>query len=213
MKRRICNYANASNKPAFKDAMYQRGQFYIKETSKQRGDRRRYAVYMNDDLLGLGGSLARVKRFVNTLYKKYPFAVTIDDDMVKVIRRAGKVAQMDMRPDFKDTIASMLEQIDAASKRRKAQSRKNGTPGAEKSTAAKPKAKAKVKKLTKLTATRWKKFKTDSERARMKADKSDLLKINRELSEYASTGVPKISKLLAENRQAIEFINQQGRLF
>ena len=127
MKRRICNYANASNKPAFEDAMYQRGQFYIKETSKQRGDRRRYAVYMNDDLLGLGGSLARVKRFVNTLYKKYPFAVTIDDDMVKAIRKAGKVAQMDMRPDFKDTISSMLEQIDAASKRKASRAAKKST--------------------------------------------------------------------------------------
>lgn len=148
MKRRICNYANASNKPAFKDAMYQRGQFYIKETSKQRGDRRRYAVYMNDDLLGLGGSLARVKRFVNTLYKKYPFAVTIDDDMVKVIRRAGKVAQMDMRPDFKDTISSMLEQIDAASKRKKAQGRGKRTPKADKTIATKSKPKAKPKKPT-----------------------------------------------------------------
>ena len=148
MKRRICNYANASNKPAFADAMYQRGQFYIKETSKQRGDRRRYAVYMNDDLLGLGGSLARVKRFVNTLYKKYPFAETIDDDMVKVIRRAGKVAQMDMRPDFKDTISSMLEQIDAASKRKRARGRKNQAPKAEKTTAAKSKPKPKPKKPT-----------------------------------------------------------------
>jgi hypothetical protein len=103
---------------------------------------------MNDDLLGLGGSLARVKRFVNTLYKKYTFAVTIDDDMVKVIRRAGKVAQMDMRPDFKDTISSMLEQIDAASKRKKAQGRKNQAPGAEKTTAAKSKPKPKPKKPT-----------------------------------------------------------------
>ena len=134
MKRRICNYANASNKPAFEDAMYQRGQFYIKETSKQRGDRRRYAVYMNDDLLGLGGSLARVKRFVNTLYKKYPFAVTIDDDMVKVIRRAGKVAQMDMRPDFKDTISSMLEQVQA--RRERMNEQKTGA-AAKKSTAKK----------------------------------------------------------------------------
>ena len=144
MKRRICNYANASNKPAFPDAMYQRGQFYIKETSKQRGDRRRYAVYMNDDLLGLGGSLARVKRFVNTLYKKYPFAVTIDDDMVKVIRRAGKIAQMDMRPDFKDTISSMLEQIDAASKRKADRAAKKSTgkkaPGAAKKPTGKKRA-------------------------------------------------------------------------
>ena len=137
MKRKICNYANASNETARKGALYQRGQFYIMQQSNRRGDRRRYVVFMNDDMLGLGGSLARIKRFVNVLYKKYPFAVTIDDDMVKAIRKAGKVAQMDMRPDFKDTISSMLEDVKA---RRERMNKRDAEAAAKKSTGTKRQA-------------------------------------------------------------------------
>ena len=99
-RRRLCNYAHASEEVPQKGAMYQRGQFYIVEDNKRKGDRRRYRVMINDSLLGFGGSLVRVKRFVNDMYKGFPFAEDVGDDMADKVRRFGRRAQMEIRPQF-----------------------------------------------------------------------------------------------------------------
>jgi hypothetical protein len=95
-KRPLCNYANASNETAREGAIYQRGQYYIIQNNNRRGDRRRYGVYLNDDLIGLGGSLVRLKRFVNDMYREYPFETEVNEGLDKV-KRFGRRAQMTMR--------------------------------------------------------------------------------------------------------------------
>lgn len=100
-KRKICNFANASEEVPIKGAMYQRGQFYIIEDNKRKGDRRRYRVMINESLLGFGGSLVRVKRFVNDMYKAFPFAEDVGEDMADKVKRFGRRAQMELRPSFK----------------------------------------------------------------------------------------------------------------
>ena len=208
MPRKLCNYANASSETPKKGALYQRGQYYIIENNDRKGDRRRYSVFINDSMIGMGGSLARMKRFVNQMYGSFPFETDVSESIEKKVKTFSRLAQRTLRSEMKP---SRVKAVSVPATKSKATPKKN--PGAKKtkplvSESLKPKPKP-----NKLTATRWKKFKTDSERARMKADESELLKINRELSEYPSTGVPKIGRLLTENRQAIEFINQQGRLF
>jgi len=99
-KRRICNYAYASQETPRKNAMYQRGQFYIVERNNRRGDRRRYAAYINDSLLGFGGSLVRVKRFINDAYKAFPFAEDVTQEMQQKIQRFARRAQMQLRDSF-----------------------------------------------------------------------------------------------------------------
>ena len=99
-KRRLCNYANASNETARDGAIYQRGQYYIIENNNRRGDRRRYAAYLNDDLIGFGGSLVRVKRFINDMYKDYPFETEVNEGLEKV-KRFARRAQMTLRTELK----------------------------------------------------------------------------------------------------------------
>lgn len=99
-KRRLCNYANASNEIARDGAIYQRGQYYIVENNNRRGDRRRYAAYLNDDLIGFGGSLVRVKRFINDMYKDYPFETEVNEGLEKV-KRFARRAQMTLRTELK----------------------------------------------------------------------------------------------------------------
>ena len=206
MPRKLCNYANASSETPKKGALYQRGQYYIIENNDRKGDRRRYSAYINDSMIGMGGSLARMKRFINQMYAAFPFETDVSESMEAKTKSFARLAQMTLRSEMKPSKAKTVSVPATKSKAtpKKNQAVKKTKPPVSESPKPKP---------NKLTATRWKKFKTDSERARMKADKSELSKINRELSEYPSTGVPKIGRLLTENRQAIEFINQQGRLF
>jgi len=132
-KRKLCNFANASEEVPVKGAMYQRGQFYIVEDNKRKGDRRRYRVMINDSFLGFGGSLVRVKRFVNDMYKAFPFAEDVGEDMADKVKRFGRRAQMELRPSFKPN-----------KQKSKSAGKKTGRPSASKKssgkrTAAQPK--------------------------------------------------------------------------
>jgi len=129
MKRKICNYANASNETTRKGAIYQRGQYYIIQNNDRPKDQRKYGVYINDSLIGLGGSLVRVKRFVNDLYLAYPFATDVDESLDKIPRLA-KRAQLQLRPSMQPS---------------KAEPKAKKAPKAQKSTKAKTKAKPKAK--------------------------------------------------------------------
>jgi len=124
-KRPLCNYANASNETTRKGAIYQRGQYYIIENNTRKGDRRRYGAYINDSLIGLGGSLVRLKRFVNDMYKEYPFEVDVNEGLEKVPKFARR-AQMTLRTSLKP-------------------SQVKTSPGATKPQAKKAKAKPKAK--------------------------------------------------------------------
>jgi hypothetical protein len=125
-KRKLCNFAHASEEVPVKGAMYQRGQFYIIEDNKRKGDRRRYRVMINDSLLGFGGSLVRVKRFVNDMYKAFPFAEDVGDDMADKVKRFGRRAQMELRPSFKPN-----------KQKSKTAGKKTGRPSASKKSAGK----------------------------------------------------------------------------
>jgi len=145
-KRRICNYAYASQETPRKNAIYQRGQFYIVERNQRRGDRRRYAAYINDSLLGFGGSLVRVKRFINDAYKAFPFASDVNQEMTQKIQRFARRAQMQLRDSF---APSKMETQKRASQKKNQDTKRKQSTG--KQPAALPTMSAAQKNLAKST--------------------------------------------------------------
>lgn len=213
-KRRLCNYANASNEIARDGAIYQRGQYYIVENNTRRGDRRRYAAYLNDDLIGFGGSLVRVKRFINDMYKAYPFETEVNEGLEKV-KRFARRAQMTLRTELKPS------RTDTGRK-----SGRRSSPGAaRKKSAGKSAAVATDKPLGqkgrpsatgKISAADWKKYRQDSEKARSINDLSTLLRINSELVDRIAQKPQAIPRLIKQNQETIDFLQsgpRQGRLF
>lgn len=197
-RRRLCNYAHASEEVPQKGAMYQRGQFYIVEDNKRKGDRRRYRVMINESLLGFGGSLVRVKRFVNDMYKGFPFAEDVGDDMADKVRRFGRRAQMEIRPQFQPSKQKQTSTGKKATRR----------PTAKKSTGESV--------AVRFTEARWRKLKRDSEKARSVNDMSVLVRINAELAQRVPFKPQAIPRLIRENQQTIDAIQStpsQGRLF
>ena len=69
--RKVCNYVYASNKATRKNALYQRGQFFI---TNGPGKPYTYACMFidknNDEsLLGYAGQMAKAKTFINKVYQ------------------------------------------------------------------------------------------------------------------------------------------------
>ena len=101
MTRKLCNYANASSETPKKGALYQRGQYYIIENNDRKGDRRRYSAYINDSMIGMGGSLARMKRFVNQMYATFDFQTDVSESMETKTKSFARLAQMTLRTEMK----------------------------------------------------------------------------------------------------------------
>lgn len=141
-KRKLCNYANASNETTRAEAIYQRGQFYIVQNNNRLKDRRRYGVYLNDSLLGLGGSLVRLKRFVNDMYTAFPFAVDVNDSMTDKVRKLGKRAQLQLRPSMQPSKAEPKPAAKRTRRKKNQASKPKSTPAAESVKAAESKAAA-----------------------------------------------------------------------
>jgi len=80
MKRRICNFAQASNKPEKKGAIYQRGQYYVLQ-EKQGRDPYKYGIYINDSLLGFCSRQDLAQRFCQSVYVAYPFQTEVSEEM------------------------------------------------------------------------------------------------------------------------------------
>jgi len=141
-KRKLCNYANASNETTRAEAIYQRGQFYIVQNNNRLKDRRRYGVYLNDSLIGLGGSLVRLKRFVNDMYTAYPFAVDVDDSMTDKVRKLGKRAQLQLRPSMQPSKAEPKPAAKRTRRKKNQDSKPKSTPAADSVKAQESKAAA-----------------------------------------------------------------------
>ena len=77
MARKICSFANASNKPTRENAIFQRGQFYVVD-STGKADPYRYQIFINDSLLGLCRRKDLSQRFCQAMYVLYPFAEDVD---------------------------------------------------------------------------------------------------------------------------------------
>ena len=146
MPRKLCNYANASSETPKKGALYQRGQYYIIENNNRKGDRRRYTAYINDSLIGMGGSLARMKRFINQMYGAFPFETDVLESIETKVKTFSRLAQMTLRSEMKPSKAKAAKKS-TATKRQAPQSKKSASVTAAKSK-PKPKAKAKPKKPT-----------------------------------------------------------------
>lgn len=208
-KRKLCNYANASNETTRAEAIYQRGQFYIVQNNNRLKDRRRYGVYLNDSLIGLGGSLVRLKRFVNDMYTAFPFAVDVDDSMTDKVRKLGKRAQLQLRPSMQPSKAEPKPAAKRTRRKKNQASKPKSTPAAK----SKPAAKSTPAASGKITAAQWKEYKQKSAKARSILDGATLIRINGELAGRISQKPQAISKLLKENQDTIDFINLQQRLF
>src|SRR6056300_805329 len=78
MKRKICNFANASLEPTRKSAIFQRGQYYVERKTDRARDPFKYAIFINDSLLGFTGQIANAKRFCQNMYISQPFATDTD---------------------------------------------------------------------------------------------------------------------------------------
>lgn len=80
MKRKLCNFAQASNKPEKKGAIYQRGQYYVMQ-EKQGRDPYKYGIYINDSLLGFCSRRDLAQRFCQSVYVAYPFQTEVSETM------------------------------------------------------------------------------------------------------------------------------------
>lgn len=149
MPRKLCNYANASSETSKKGALYQRGQYYIIENNDRKGDRRRYSAYINDSMIGMGGSLARMKRFVNQMYGAFPFETDVSEGMDKKVKSFARLAQMTLRTEMKPSKVKSAKVKSAkkstTTKRPVPQSKKSASVQAATSK-PKPKRTAKTKK-------------------------------------------------------------------
>lgn len=76
-KRTICSFANASNKPSRPNAIFQRGQYYVID-STGKPDPYRYQIFINDSLLGLCRRKDLAQRFCQSVYVLFPFAEDVD---------------------------------------------------------------------------------------------------------------------------------------
>jgi len=144
MTRKLCNYASASNETPQKNAMYQRGQYYIVKNNDRQGDRRRYSAYINDSMIGMGGSLARMKRFVNQMYGAFPFETDVSESIEKKVRTFSRLAQMTLRTEMKPSKVKAAKKS-TTTKRPVPQSKKSASVQAATSK-PKPKRTAKTKK-------------------------------------------------------------------
>lgn len=214
MARRLCNYANASNETPKDGAIYQRGNFYIVERVTRKGDRFRYQVFLNDDMLGQGGSLVRIKRFVNDMYKDYPFETEVSERLERM-PRYGKRAQMKLRDDFNPSRTNTG----------RTSGRRSSPGSSRKSSAGKSAAvrtnlpigqKGRPSPTGKITASDWKKYKDESARARRRNEIAALERINSELAPRREQKPQAIPRLIRENQAAIDSAKatpRQGRLF
>ncbi len=200
-RRSLCNYANASNETNRSDAIYQRGQYWIKKNNDRQGDRRRYGVYINDSLIGLGGSLVRVKRFVNDMYKAYPFETDVNEGLTKVktyARRAQMTLRTEMTPSkVEPKKATRKKKTATSSKNSQASQRKNSTG---KKTAARPTMSTAQKNLAKSTIAA-------AETGEQVQDVIQFLKQHKQ-----TVAVKKIVKDAERRRDALR-APKQGRLF
>jgi hypothetical protein len=212
-RRTLCNYANASNETARPDAIYQRGQYYIVERNKRRGDRRRYAAFLNDDMIAMGGSLVRVKRFINDMYNEYPFETEVNEGLEKV-KRFARRAQMQLRTELKPSRTNTGK----TSGRRSSpgSSRKSSTGKRAAATTDKPIGqKGRPSPTGKISASDWKKYKDESARARRRNEVAKLERINAELAPRREQKPQAIPRLIKQNQDVIDSLRgpQQGRLF
>ncbi len=144
MARKLCNYANASSETPKKGAIYQRGQYYIIENNDRKGDRRRYSAYINDSMIGMGGSLARMKRFINQMYATFDFQTDVSESMETKTKSFARLAQMTLRTEMKPSKVKAAKKS-TATKPPVPQSKKSGSVQATKSKTKKSKAKPKAK--------------------------------------------------------------------
>ena len=79
-KRFVCNYAYARMKPEKKDAVYQRGAYYVLDLEGKR-DPYRYGIFLNDSLLGMTGTIVNAKRYCQSVYVKYPMEQDVSPSM------------------------------------------------------------------------------------------------------------------------------------
>lgn len=133
MKRKICNFANASAETTRKGAIYQRGQYYVEMKTERARDPFKYAIFINDSLLGFTGQLANAKRFCQSVYLALPFETDVNESMKDVLERLRKKYKIRLRPSLKP---NKQKKVKAAAK-----------PKAQAKPKAKPKAKAKLSVL------------------------------------------------------------------
>lgn len=79
-RRFVCNYAYARMKPEKKDAIYQRGAYYVLDLEGKR-DTYRYGIFLNDSMLGMTGTLVNAKRYCQSVYIKYPMEQDVSPSM------------------------------------------------------------------------------------------------------------------------------------
>tara|TARA_R110002110_G_scaffold296225_4_gene510453 strand:- start:360 stop:1028 length:669 start_codon:yes stop_codon:yes gene_type:complete len=159
MARKLCNYANASSETPKKGALYQRGQYYIIENNDRKGDRRRYSAYINDSMIGMGGSLARMKRFINQMYATFDFQTDVSESMETKTKSFARLAQMTLRTEMKPSKAKSAKKS-TATKPPVLQSKKSdsvrATKPKTKKSKAEPKAPARPKARDLLTPAKAK---------------------------------------------------------
>ena len=132
MKRKICNFANASAETTRKGAIYQRGQYYVEMKTDRARDPFKYAIFINDSLLGFTGQLENAKRFCQSVYLALPFETDVNESMKDILERLRKKYKIRLRPSLKPN------------KQKKVKAAATQKPKAKPKAEAKPKAKPKA---------------------------------------------------------------------
>ena len=96
-KRPICNFAFATQETTRKNAIFQRGQYWIEQRSDRPRDPRKYGVWINNSMIAYGGNLTRAKGLVTNLYLNRPEDTDISPDMEATLKRLAKRFRMRLR--------------------------------------------------------------------------------------------------------------------
>jgi len=101
-----CAYAYATTQPIAKNAIYQRGRYYVTDNTGKK-DKYRYNIFFADldggvHLLGLTGTLDNAKRYTNGMYHAMPMAMALQETQTEQAEKLGKKYRVRLRPEKKE---------------------------------------------------------------------------------------------------------------
>ena len=100
-----CAYAYATTQPIAKNAIYQRGRYYVTDNTGKK-DKYRYNIFFSDldggvHLLGLTGTIDNAKRYTNSMYHAMPMATKLQETQTEQAEKLGKKYRVRLRPEKK----------------------------------------------------------------------------------------------------------------
>jgi len=128
-KRPICNFAFATQETTRKNAIFQRGQYWIEQRSDRPRDPRKYGVWINNSMIAYGGNLTRAKGLVTNLYLNRPEDTDISGEMEPTLKRLAKRFRMRLRSNLETDKPKTKKTTPKPSKARRPKAKKSAGAG------------------------------------------------------------------------------------